>query len=758
MSSHHQHYAAGGASFFLAPCRSRQPHPVSDFVPAESWDDDFEFQQNNPHAHTNATTHPPKHKPKPAPMPPHEPLPRMSTTTTTSSHFAEDWDVEHDAQSPPQPPRPPPASIVVLEDKMNYYHHHNPHHRASQLADWAEPGPSTPTKRSVPSLTENWDDDFEDRTDSPARKSAASHPLDNARRSRHLTPSRVRRHAPPVQDQESWDDEFEAEKPHDGVDHSPGKRARRGACSDSSDEEGEFGFADKEEDRTVTARSHPRHAILARMTPPPPVPTLPSFLAMTSEPFPRSPVESVFSIPVSSTGHDHESVTYSSTAHLPLRPTLSVSSSALALLPPSPPIHRERRRLRKKSRPPQFDDNIFELEDRAEISVQTLLPPITPERVPSPPPTSPDPVSPSSNKNPLLSRIGSVKKWSVRKKRTSTTPSDTIPQENDGHDTTPRPPSSLSQSPVLANKPGNWFFRSSGGASPQYGSPPPTLGLSHSGDRIQYLNPSTVDETPDSPTKLIKRKSLGFSQIRKQLPVQELQPLAPKRPVSMLPDPKQRHASYAYGTHSSSEGPVPKVPGVESASVEDFGKGASQREGSRGFMSGVRKISFTGGQKKHKRRQSSAHSVAEAKASMPDDVQPLPHHGLQPLEPVEPPLPPIELQPPSPVSASGMQTSQSAPGLVSTGIGVVNIRTTSPPKAPPSPQTASLGRSTHAMAASAIVPRRNSLGDLKIPARISQAQVGLRRDLVMVREFAANVERGCLPPRLLVLLTPVFFL
>ena len=39
------------------------------------------------------------------------------------------------------------------------------------------------------------------------------------------------------------------------------------------------------------------------------------------------------------------------------------------------------------------------------------------------------------------------------------------------------------------------------------------------------------------------------------------------------------------------------------------------------------------------------------------------------------------------------------------------------------------------------VPRRNSLGDLKIPTHISQAQVGLRRDLGMVREFAMNVER-----------------
>ncbi|KAF9491876.1 hypothetical protein BDN71DRAFT_1397702, partial [Pleurotus eryngii] len=38
------------------------------------------------------------------------------------------------------------------------------------------------------------------------------------------------------------------------------------------------------------------------------------------------------------------------------------------------------------------------------------------------------------------------------------------------------------------------------------------------------------------------------------------------------------------------------------------------------------------------------------------------------------------------------------------------------------------------------VPRRNSLGDLKIPARISQAQVSQKRDLGMVREFASNIE------------------
>ena len=65
------------------------------------------------------------------------------------------------------------------------------------------------------------------------------------------------------------------------------------------------------------------------------------------------------------------------------------------------------------------------------------------------------------------------------------------------------------------------------------------------------------------------------------------------------------------------------------------------------------------------------------------------------------------------------------------------------PKGPGSPQTASLGRATQLPLTSTvtgIVPRRNSLGDLKIPARISRAQVGLKRDLSMVREFAAEVE------------------
>ena len=53
-------------------------------------------------------------------------------------------------------------------------------------------------------------------------------------------------------------------------------------------------------------------------------------------------------------------------------------AARLALLPPSPPIHRERRRLRKKSRPPpNFEEGIFELDDRVELAEQAR--PVTPE-------------------------------------------------------------------------------------------------------------------------------------------------------------------------------------------------------------------------------------------------------------------------------------------------------------------------------------------------------------------------------------------
>lgn len=105
---------------------------------------------------------------------------------------------------------------------------------------------------------------------------------------------------------------------------------------------------EEEEDRTVTARS--RRAALSRLSAPPPVPPLPIPFRLPSgpsqhQPFPRSPTTSVFSIPSTIATQGPSSL--SSTTYLGLR-----STSRLAGLPPSPPIHeRKTRRLRKKSRP-----------------------------------------------------------------------------------------------------------------------------------------------------------------------------------------------------------------------------------------------------------------------------------------------------------------------------------------------------------------------------------------------------------------------
>lgn len=169
-----------------------------------------------------------------------------------------------------------------------------------------------------------------------------------------------------------------------------------------------------------------------------------------------------------------------------------------------------------------------------------------------------------------------------------------------------------------------------------------------------------------------------------------------------------------------------------------------------------------------------------------------------PKTPSKPPplLPPIELQPPSPprkitkgaeISQSNVLTtidslpvSAGTSGHPPSGISSpssVFITPSSPqphptrsgvvaspsklhvPHSPnsklPLQQSASLGRSTAVVGsgkdgtdsvsgsnnAGSTPFRRNSLGDLKIPARISQAQVGLRRDLGMVREFANNIDR-----------------
>lgn len=690
--------------------------------------------------------------------------------------------------------------------------------RKNTLRRWTEPGPSTPSKRAV-ERPENWDDDFRDSTNSPARRRSHQQHID--------------------EDSDNWDDDFE-----DGTQRrSPRRKTPRKKPSwGSSDEDDEFGFADKEEDRTVTSRSRGMPITIPRDMPPP-VPPLPS-------PFPRSPTASVFSMPVSSNGRDSVAAhSFSSTGHLALGPMMSAGSSALALLPPSPPIHRERRRLRKKSRPPAMIPDMYEMDE------QEPPPPSTPERktsalpdeLPDPEPsTSAAAAGTSSGKTPLLSRIGSVgKKWGAsRKKRASTGPSEVILHESQrerGQEERMSRPQSVVGSPPAQK--GGWFFRGGGGGGP--GPPPANEGaLRHETSVDRLLALAGIERGLDSPSRKGSARPRmsgdGDGSVDRHPvagPAQAF-PSTPKRPTSMQIQqslstsssgsslasrraPMPRHASYGHdlvrrpgtaGSRSSSK------PRSASASTDDVvrtsrsatvregcypqhqpdptmmsGKGKDKdkdKEGSRSFMGGMRRISL-GGSAKHKRMKSSAPPE--------EDMLPAPAaadlEALQDQTTPRPPsrivrssqdglLPPIELEPPSPprraggdrhrVSAGGelrslfrlhpmLESSRSHPALSSSRSPTpIVVRKTpspsgSPPASPlPSPtvprqstspqQAASLGRATQPpkerdVAGSGLVPRRNSLGDLKIPARISQAQVGLRRDLGMVREFAMSVER-----------------
>ncbi|TFY57208.1 hypothetical protein EVJ58_g7160, partial [Rhodofomes roseus] len=226
------------------------PVPLTQAGPEENWDDDFEFNQRNSRG---------------------------------------DGALPDGARAEPTTP--------LSKDRKN------------TLKRWTEAGPSTPSKRSS-EQHENWDDDFRDSTDSPAR-------------------GRPRVQHAATDEHENWDEDFA-----DGG-RSPKGKARWGS---SDDEEDDYGFAASEEDRTVTSKTR---GVPLHFGEVPPVPPLPSSL-------PHSPTPSVFSMPVSSNGH-RDSMAYSTASHTHL---LSTGNSALALLPPSPPIHRERRRLRKKSRPP----------------------------------------------------------------------------------------------------------------------------------------------------------------------------------------------------------------------------------------------------------------------------------------------------------------------------------------------------------------------------------------------------------------------
>ena len=818
-------------------------------VPSENWDDDFEFSQSN--SNNNK-------KPKDARKlewaisPPLEP--RLSLA---SSHLSEDWDAD---DGPRQPSPKAPVAGSSRTGGMSGI--------SSRLDTWAEPGPSTPTKQGgTQAQAENWDDDFEDKADSPpgrrhhvhraSHQAFQHHPHAHKLRTRHSYHTPPRPRAEP----ENWDDDFDdpmdpsssTSPSKNDDDNTPVKRTRQEAYADSSDEEDDVGLGfseDKEEDKTVTARSrtapmlrggssnHSHPSSLHSL--PPPVPALPHALSSSPiDPFPRSPTVSVFSIPTTSgrnsIGH------FNSTSHLVLS-----GASSLAMVPPSPP-QRERRRLRKKSRPPHLDNNVFELIEENRDSSSPPLPPSTPERASSPPMV---PMVPSSSveatygsggsKTPLLSRIGSVKKWGVRRKRASTGPAEVQEfaassgaiVEVDG---TPRPPSSLEQAqpqtPSNKNRNSNnsggtrstWFFRP-GGAHYGAGSPPPGHAeLKHEKSLDQArLRPGAgsgggegggqVPTTPSKSGKLSRRKASGVpleytssgertgdgsSSTSGVMGLGKPPSLGPsRRPASMqVPNGAAlsigtgsskfasvgtRHASYGSSIGRASSRVFSTPTPTESAEDLPPMPALPSQEGSRSFMGSVRKISLVGG-KKHRKKKSSleiAYTPPGPRSSLQGDAgddegQEYDADGdtrMQTQSQVHTSglLPPIELHPPSPPRAiNGMSTARSIPLNISDGMEPMVPSTSAPasitmssnpssaspvasnkatPRSPGSPQSASLGRTAQVPnppPSNAAVPRRNSLGDLKIPPRISQAQIGLKRDLGLVREFATSVDSKC---------------
>ncbi|KAJ7060352.1 hypothetical protein C8F01DRAFT_1142372 [Mycena amicta] len=394
--------------------------------------------------------------------------------------------------------------------------------------------------------------------------------------------------------------------------------------------------------------------------------------------------------------------------------------------------------------------------------------------------------------------------------------------------TPPRPTAATPQSSSGTNASGSrgWFFRSGSGspaerergrfrvagtraAERDRGGGGGAGGVGRDGSpagaeviRDRPYTPSPTGETESKgadgkeTTKLVKRRSLGFVQIRKGL-----RPLNGGGPE----DDNKEHLTPTPGTSAPTPGKTPTAknpnaggtpnaspskgygilgvgrPPASSGSVEDLGRQEKEKEGMGFIERNVRRISLVGG--RHRRTKSGVSlsglpvSVLPASDPTPPDVQ------------LEPPSPPQTVRSPSGASALTMtmpidigspprtdglplafsptfSIGSSNPGslILNSPISLASSSTPSltpysgassstlpSPKSPlaPHPHSASLGRSAavnipvggNAHAAGGIdAMRRNSLGDLKIPARISQAQHGLRRDLGMVREFARNVE------------------
>ncbi|KAF7972311.1 hypothetical protein HWV62_18492 [Athelia sp. TMB] len=172
--------------------------------------------------------------------------------------------------------------------------------------------------------------------------------------------------------------------------------------------------------------SRPSLQLSTSHSPPPTPPVPPLLTSLTStiiEPHPQSPTTSVFSVPSSTytTVGRNSIATYMSTSHVPLR------GGGLGLPPSLPvtPAQRERRRLRKKSRPQQssFYGNVFEMaESPSRLNERDSSPesPQTSSVQEASPVSSPDPevMPPPSPPVKATSRIGFLRRWGKRERET----------------------------------------------------------------------------------------------------------------------------------------------------------------------------------------------------------------------------------------------------------------------------------------------------------------------------------------------------
>ncbi|KAG8918759.1 hypothetical protein FRC02_002131 [Tulasnella sp. 418] len=330
-----------------------------------------------------------------------------------------------------------------------------------------------------------------------------------------------------------------------------------------------------------------------------------------------------------------------------------------------------------------------------------------------------NPSSHSASRTPIFSQIGLMKKWSS--KRRSKSNSQTNPPTAGLMEPPSRPMSPKTPEPQRPTSPRPLMFRAASTTPPSTSdNPPPVTSLKRRGSSSQRSQTS-VKKNPIS-------KVFGFS-------------------TSSNPPARNVPSGPSSGRQPASIGRSVSNPYTESLAPSSLAPSSLMERPS---LLGLRTISGSSLRSKHKREESQeSGSRLGAEYTTIPPLPPVPtsvqtDSGSQPppstersstssripdLPPVLPEpalLPPIELSPPSPprlvTSASQPLSKKSSPPGYSASLGKAN-------------------GSNFVTGVSSGSMRRNMLEDLNIPARISKAQSGLRNNMVMVKEFAGNVEQ-----------------